>query len=53
MVVIPFDTSSKVSCINLSLVLSNALVASSKSNIYGLFKIALAIAILYFYPPLN
>jgi hypothetical protein len=30
---------------------SKALVASSNNNILGSFKIALAIAILYFYPP--
>lgn len=47
-VVIPYDTSSNVSYINFSFVLSNALVASSNNNTFGFFKIALAIAILYF-----
>jgi hypothetical protein len=39
------------SCTILSLVLSRAEVASSRRIILGFFRKALAIAILYFYPP--
>uniref|UniRef100_A0A2P2QRJ5 Uncharacterized protein n=1 Tax=Rhizophora mucronata TaxID=61149 RepID=A0A2P2QRJ5_RHIMU len=42
---------SNASCTILSDSASSALVASSKSNIRGSFKIALAIAILCFCPP--
>jgi len=42
---------SMASCTALSLTLSKAEVASSSSKIFGFFKKALAIAILYFYPP--
>lgn len=52
-VVIPLETSSNVACINFSLVLSRALVASSNNNSFGYLRIALAMAILYFYPPLS
>ena len=52
-VVIPCDTSSRVFCMAYSLVLSNALVASSRSSTLGFFSNALAIASLYFYPPDN
>lgn len=38
-------------CTSLSFFLSKALVASSNKRILGLFMKALAIAILYFYPP--
>ena len=41
------------SCTSLSLFGSRALVASSNINIFGLLIIALAIAILCFYPPDN
>lgn len=52
-VVLPLEISSNVSYISLSFFLSKALVASSNNKIGGFFKIALAIANLYFYPPLN
>ena len=47
----PFEMYSIASCTSFSLFGSNALVASSSINILGLLINALAIAILYFYPP--
>lgn len=52
-VVRPYDTSSNVCCIAYSLVLSSALVASSKNNTLGFLSNALAIANLCFCPPDN
>jgi len=52
-VVIPYETSSKVAYMSFSFVLSKALVASSNNNSFGFFSKALAIATLYFWPPLN
>ena len=50
-VVIPFVTLFKVFWISLSFLRSRAEVASSKSNILGFLRSALAIAILCFWPP--
>ena len=52
-VVRPTDISSKVFWIAFSEILSNALVASSKSRMGGFFRMALAIARRCFWPPEN
>jgi hypothetical protein len=52
-VVFPFIIYSSASYTFFSLLASNAEVASSKISILGLEIAALAIAILYFYPPDN
>lgn len=48
-----FDIFSMASYTSFSLFSSKALVASSKISIFGFLISALAIAILYFYPPLK
>ena len=50
-VVLSLETLSKFFCISFSVLLSSADVASSKKNIFGFFKIVLAIATLCFSPP--
>ena len=52
-VVLSLETFSKFFCISFSVLLSSADVASSKKNIFGFFKIVLAIATLCFSPPDN